>query len=126
MRPGVLGPLLVVDDAGVHVPVPASRLRMLFAALLLHTNTPVPAASLAELVWDGAPPPISYRPRAVERMESCHRQCWRIADVVKVRRCHKQVVIIRWDICHNRRACSATCRTRCQRFPVEPATVPRL
>jgi DNA-binding SARP family transcriptional activator len=50
----------VVDDAGVHVPVPASRLRVLFAALLLHANTPVPVASLADLpaglVWDRAPP----------------------------------------------------------------------
>jgi hypothetical protein len=40
VRLGVLGPLIVVDDAGVHVPVSASRLRVLFAALLLHARRP--------------------------------------------------------------------------------------
>ena len=56
MRLGVLGPLLVVDDEELHVPVPAPRLRVLLAALVLHANSPVPAETLAELVWDGAPP----------------------------------------------------------------------
>ena len=64
MRLGVLGPLLVVDDEGLHAPVPAPRLRVLLAALLLHADSPVPAESLAELVWDEAPPagaPITLR-----------------------------------------------------------------
>jgi DNA-binding SARP family transcriptional activator len=56
VRLGVLGPLLVVDDVGVHVYVTSPRLRVLLAALLLHANSPVPAEALAELVWDGAPP----------------------------------------------------------------------
>jgi DNA-binding SARP family transcriptional activator len=64
VRLGVLGPLLVVDDEGLHVPVPSPRLRVLLAALLLHADSPVPAESLAELVWDGAPPagaPVTLR-----------------------------------------------------------------
>ena len=56
MRLGVLGPLLVLDEAGRRVPVAAARLRVLLAALLLHANAPVPTESLTELVWDGAPP----------------------------------------------------------------------
>ena len=56
MRLGVLGPLLVVDDEGLHVPMPAPRLRVLLAALVLHANSPVSAESLAEVVWDGASP----------------------------------------------------------------------
>jgi DNA-binding SARP family transcriptional activator/tetratricopeptide (TPR) repeat protein len=56
MRLGVLGSLLVVDDEGRHVPMPAPRLRVMLAALLLHADSPLPADSLAELVWDGAPP----------------------------------------------------------------------
>jgi DNA-binding SARP family transcriptional activator len=54
----------VVDDEGLRVPVPAPRLRVLLAALVLHANSPVPAETLAELVWDGEPPsgaPISLR-----------------------------------------------------------------
>jgi DNA-binding SARP family transcriptional activator/tetratricopeptide (TPR) repeat protein len=56
VRLGVLGPLLVLDDAGHHVPVPAARLRALLAALLLHAGTPMSAESLADLVWNGEPP----------------------------------------------------------------------
>ena len=56
MRLGVLGPLLVVDDEGLQVPVTAPRLRVVLSALLMHANSPVPAESLAELVWDGTPP----------------------------------------------------------------------
>jgi DNA-binding SARP family transcriptional activator/tetratricopeptide (TPR) repeat protein len=52
---GVIGPLLVRDgDAVVHVP--AARQRVLLAALLLRANKVVAAETLAELVWDGAPP----------------------------------------------------------------------
>ena len=53
---GVLGPLLVRNGDAV-VEVPAARHRALLAALLLSAGTPVPADTLAEIVWDGAPPP---------------------------------------------------------------------
>jgi DNA-binding SARP family transcriptional activator len=53
---GVLGPLLVRHGDAV-VEVPAARHRTLLAALLLQAGTTVPADTLAEIVWDGAPPP---------------------------------------------------------------------
>ena len=53
---GVLGPLLV-RDGDVVVEVPAARQRTLLAALVLHAGRPVPADVLAEIVWDGMPPP---------------------------------------------------------------------
>ena len=56
MRLDVLGPLLVADDTGARIQVPAGRQRVLLAALLVRANQVVPAAELAELVWDGAPP----------------------------------------------------------------------
>lgn len=53
----ILGPLLAHDGNAV-VDVPKGRQRVLLAALLLlHTAKPVPADELAEMVWDGAPPP---------------------------------------------------------------------
>jgi DNA-binding SARP family transcriptional activator/tetratricopeptide (TPR) repeat protein len=52
---GVLGPLLVCDGESV-ISVPAARHRVLLAALLLHAGTIVNADTLAEIVWDGAPP----------------------------------------------------------------------
>lgn len=55
MRFSLLGPLVVADGAGGRVTVPGPRLRVLLAALLLHANIPVPAAELAEMVWDGCP-----------------------------------------------------------------------
>ncbi len=57
MRFSLLGPLAVADDAGVQVAVAGPRLRILLAALLLHANMPVSADLLAEMVWDGSPPP---------------------------------------------------------------------
>ncbi len=57
MRFGLLGPLAVVTNDGTEVPVMASRQRTLLAALLLHANQPVAADTLAEAVWDQAPPP---------------------------------------------------------------------
>ena len=57
MRLGILGPLLVIDDAGAEVAVAAARQRTLLAALLVKANRIVPAAELAEIVWDGTPPP---------------------------------------------------------------------
>jgi len=53
---GVLGPLLVRNGDAV-VQVPAARQRVLLAALLLRAGTTVSADTLAEIVWDGAPPP---------------------------------------------------------------------
>jgi DNA-binding SARP family transcriptional activator len=56
MRFSLLGPL-VADGAGGQVAIAGPRLRVLLAALLLHANIPVPAGELAEMVWDGSPPP---------------------------------------------------------------------
>ena len=55
---GVLGPLLV-RDGDVVVGVPAARQRVLLAALLVQAGKAVPAATLADMVWDGAPPAAS-------------------------------------------------------------------
>jgi DNA-binding SARP family transcriptional activator/tetratricopeptide (TPR) repeat protein len=57
MRFSLLGPLVVADSAGNRVALAGSRLRVLLAALLLHANIPVPTGELAEMVWDGVPPP---------------------------------------------------------------------
>lgn len=57
MRFDLLGPLVVVGDAGGEVKVTAARQRALLAALLLQANKPVPADALAEVVWNGSPPP---------------------------------------------------------------------
>jgi DNA-binding SARP family transcriptional activator/Tfp pilus assembly protein PilF len=52
----ILGPLLVSDGEG-QVDLPKGRQRVLLAALLLHAGRSVPASALAEVVWDGTPPP---------------------------------------------------------------------
>ncbi len=52
----ILGPLLVHDGESL-VDVPRGRLRVLLAALLLNAGNPVAADTLAEVMWDGAPPP---------------------------------------------------------------------
>ena len=52
----ILGPLLV-HDGETQVDLPKGRQRALLTALLLHAGHPVPADALAEVVWDGAPPP---------------------------------------------------------------------
>jgi DNA-binding SARP family transcriptional activator/tetratricopeptide (TPR) repeat protein len=52
---GLLGPLRV--DAGRPIRIPAARQRVLLGALLLRCGAIVPADELAELVWDGKPPP---------------------------------------------------------------------
>ena len=57
MRFSLLGPLIVADSAGDPVAIAGRRLRVLLAALLLRANIPVPADELAEMVWDGSPPP---------------------------------------------------------------------
>jgi DNA-binding SARP family transcriptional activator len=56
MRFGILGPLLVDDDEGL-VGVPGGRQRVLLAALLVHAGHAISAETLAEVVWDGSPPP---------------------------------------------------------------------
>jgi hypothetical protein len=48
-----------------------------------------------------APPAIPYPPCTVQRMKSRRRQRRRIPYVMKVCRCHKQVVIIGRDSCHD-------------------------
>lgn len=54
VRLGILGPLLVVDEAGRQVTVAAARQRALLAILALRANQVVPSEELAELVFDGA------------------------------------------------------------------------
>jgi DNA-binding SARP family transcriptional activator len=51
----ILGPLLV-HDGETQISLPAGRLRVLLAALLLRAGNPVAADTLAEVVWDGSPP----------------------------------------------------------------------
>ncbi|MFS8101406.1 winged helix-turn-helix domain-containing protein [Lentzea alba] len=51
----VLGPLEVLLD-GEPVAVPAGRVRILLATLLLRANEFVPVDELVERVWDGEPP----------------------------------------------------------------------
>jgi DNA-binding SARP family transcriptional activator/tetratricopeptide (TPR) repeat protein len=57
MRFSLLGPLVVSDSTGGPVAIAGPRLRVLLAALLLRANIPVSAGELAEMVWDGSPPP---------------------------------------------------------------------
>jgi DNA-binding SARP family transcriptional activator len=57
VRFALLGPLVVVDDAGRQVDVVGARQRVLLAALLLRANAPVSLPALAEAVWDGAVSP---------------------------------------------------------------------
>jgi DNA-binding SARP family transcriptional activator/tetratricopeptide (TPR) repeat protein len=52
----ILGPLLA-HDGEAPVDVPKGRQRALLAALIMHTGNPVSADTLAEVTWDGSPPP---------------------------------------------------------------------
>jgi DNA-binding SARP family transcriptional activator/tetratricopeptide (TPR) repeat protein len=56
VRFAILGPLLV-HDGEAQIDVPKGRVRVLLAALLLHTGSPVPAGVLTEAAWEGVPPP---------------------------------------------------------------------
>ena len=57
MRFALLGPLVVENHDGVRSTISGARLRMLLAALLLHSSTPVSADALAEPVSGETPPP---------------------------------------------------------------------
>ena len=57
MRINLLGALQVADDTGTALHLPGARLRVLLAALALNAGTPVAGDTLAEFVWDAAPPP---------------------------------------------------------------------
>ena len=59
MRLTLLGSLQLVDDAGERIAVTGPRQRILLAALAAHANQPVSLDALAEVIWDGAPPPQS-------------------------------------------------------------------
>lgn len=52
----ILGPMRVVDRE-VTRSVAGVRQRTVLGTLLAHANQPVPAERLAEIVWDGVPPP---------------------------------------------------------------------
>ncbi len=56
MRFGVLGPLLV-QDGEAALSVQGGRLRALLAVLIVHAGQAVRAERLADVVWDGSPPP---------------------------------------------------------------------
>jgi len=55
---GVLGPLSVCHE-GRRISVPAARQRAVLAVLLVKANHMVSAEELADLVWDGSPPPTA-------------------------------------------------------------------
>ncbi|MGP4026387.1 BTAD domain-containing putative transcriptional regulator [Actinomadura sp. 3N407] len=56
MRFGVLGSLAVWTDTGQEVAVPGVKVRALLADLLVHHGHAVPAETLIEDLWEGAPP----------------------------------------------------------------------
>ena len=58
MRLGVLGPLLIRHEDSA-ISVPAARQRAVLAVLLVNANRVVSADELADVVWDGAPPPAA-------------------------------------------------------------------
>lgn len=55
---GMLGPL-TVRPAETEVAVPAAKQRVVLAALLVRANQVVSFDELAEIVWDGCPPPTA-------------------------------------------------------------------
>lgn len=56
---GVLGPLLVQRDDGVHLPVHGSRRQAVLAALLAARGGAVRADALVEALWEGTPTPAA-------------------------------------------------------------------
>lgn len=63
----LLGPIELRTDDGRPVAIGGARRRALLAALALEINHLVPVGKLAQLVWDGAPPPDA---RALLRTEA--------------------------------------------------------
>ncbi|KPM55092.1 SARP family transcriptional regulator [Frankia sp. R43] len=57
----LLGPLEVRDELGRLVPVSAPKQRGVLAALLVDAGTVVSADRLADLLWDGSPPPSARK-----------------------------------------------------------------
>jgi DNA-binding SARP family transcriptional activator len=57
VRFGLLGPLLVTGGAGQVAVLRAATQRTILAALLINANATVSAARLAEILWEGCPPP---------------------------------------------------------------------
>jgi DNA-binding SARP family transcriptional activator len=55
---GLLGPLSVQQDEREYI-IPGTRQRILLAGLLVKAGHAVSQDELAELVWDGAPPPAA-------------------------------------------------------------------
>lgn len=57
MEFGILGPLVVVSDAGHEIRISSPKVRALLAVLLCRSNRPVRIAELIDALWDSAPPP---------------------------------------------------------------------
>ena len=56
MRVGVLGPLLVLDQDGTEVLIPAAKVRAVLTVLALQAGSTVGAAELMEAIWGEYPP----------------------------------------------------------------------
>jgi predicted ATPase len=65
---GILGPLVVQDDAGRPIDLSGARLRALLARLALDAGRPVSAAALIDAVWSDAPP--ADAPNALQALVS--------------------------------------------------------
>ena len=83
MRWGILGPVLVADDAGTEIRLPGGRLRALAAALLTRANHVVPVYELAELVWRKVRGDAPFRTVSDPAYE--HDVQMRVPDVCKAR-----------------------------------------
>jgi predicted ATPase/DNA-binding SARP family transcriptional activator len=55
----LLGPVTVLDPAGVPLPVGGSRRRALLAALLVHAGTSLTVERLVDMLWPDPPPPTA-------------------------------------------------------------------
>jgi len=55
----LLGPVELIDDAGMPVAIGSAKQRMLLAVLGLELNQVVPVERLLDLLWDGDPPPTA-------------------------------------------------------------------
>ncbi|XVV03260.1 BTAD domain-containing putative transcriptional regulator [Actinosynnema sp. CA-248983] len=78
----VLGPLEVLHD-GVPVPVPAGRVRVVLAALLLRAGEVVSADALVERLWDGSPPNPDRARGTLQMVVTRLRQALGEANVVR-------------------------------------------